>query len=203
MASNEIALVIVLSIIWIYSLYVLKHNKLTAFYFIVGACGFFGFSFVLFKDILTRYTSYIIMYILDKLSGIFKWYEVFIDYNIIFINNQKSAISLFVDYECCGIIEILVVLSVVTFIPIFNFRKRIIFGLIGTIYTILANCIRLLFVSHTIYRLGNSYYYIAHSIVGRIIFYILTLILYFYMVTYGQISKQNLGSFEYGDKKEK
>lgn len=203
MASNEIALVIILFIIWIYSLYILKHNKLTAFYFIIGACGFFGFTFVIFKDILTKYASYALMYILDKLNVIFKWYEVFIDYNIIFINNQKSAISLFVDYECCGIIEILVVLSIVAFIPIFNFKKRIIFGIIGTIYTILANCIRLLFVSHTIYRLGNSYYYIAHSVVGRIIFYILTLILYFYMVTYGQISKQNLGSFEYGDKKEK
>lgn len=200
---NKIALAIVLLIAWIYLLYIFRKEKLTAFYFIVGSCGFFGFAFVLFKDILAKYSSIVLMWLLEMCQGLFGWYEVFKKYNIIFINNEQASISLFVDYECCGLIEMLVVLSIVLFMPIFTTKKKVIYSILGIAYTMIANAIRLIVVTYAVAKFGNDYYYIAHSVIGRIVFYILTLVLYFYLVTYGQITKQHTGMFSYNDNKTK
>ena len=56
-----------------------------------------------------------------------------------------------------------------------------------------ANIIRLFVIGTTIYYFGNDAYYIAHTIVGRIIFYALSVILYYYIFTKSQIVKQKIG----------
>lgn len=40
-------------------------------------------------------------------------------------------------------------------------------------------------------------YFVAHTIVGRIIFYGFTIVLYFYVFTKGQIRRQKIGKFNY------
>lgn len=196
---NEILLFIIAFTVWIYLLTVLRRNKLTAFHFMLGSTGLFTFVFLMLKKPLTYFCSIILMNVLALLSHVFSFYEVYKDYFILFINNKDANISMLIDYECCGVIEILVVLSIVIFFPLFDVKKKIIYSFIGFVYVVAANVLRLLIICFVIYVHGNNSYYIAHSLVGRIIFYILTVVLYFYMISRNQIGHQKVGNFEYGD----
>lgn len=201
MKSYEVALLVVFLIVWIYLLILLKKKKLTAFYFMLGASGFFLTMFTVFKTILAKGCTFVLVTLLDWLSHIFKYYTTYKAYNIIFINHQDAAISLFIDYECSGVIEIFVILAVILFFPIFKWKDKIVYSIIGIGYTMLANVIRLLVVTGVIYHYGNNAYYLAHSVVGRIVFYILTLFLYFYLLSWKQIKGQKVGRFSFTSNK--
>ena len=50
--------------------------------------------------------------------------------------------------------------------------------------------------------LGTDYYYVAHTIVGRIVFYVLQVILYFFIFTKPHVLKMKTGDFGYNKKEE-
>ena len=50
---------------------------------------------------------------------------------------------------------------------------------------------------------GTDFYYIAHTIIGRIVFYILQVILYFYVFTKPQVLGMKTGGFGYDKKEDK
>ena len=196
--ASEIILYIILLILWIYILSIFKRNKLTAFYFMLGSAGMFCFTFLAFKDILTKICSVILLNILGLLQHIFRFYIVYKEYYILFIESKESSISMLIDYECCGVIEILVVLSIICFFPVFTVKEKIVNSVIGFVYTMIANIIRLISVSYIIYLNGSNSYYLAHAVIGRVIFYVLILFLYFYLLSFSQIKGQKIGNFEYG-----
>ena len=70
-------------------------------------------------------------------------------------------------------------------------------SLVGTVWIIAANIIRLFSICLIINQFGNESYYTAHTIVGRLIFYALSIILYFYVFTRAQIRRQRVGEFGY------
>lgn len=182
---------------WIYLLFVFKKNQLSAFYFMLGSLGVFLIGLFLFFEPLVKFLSFFILTVMDKISYILNFYECYIDYNIIFINYKETAISLYLDYECSGLIEILALTSLILFYPIFSIRKKIGNIILGFFLTCFANIVRLLSICFIVYKFGNQYYYIAHSFIGRIIFYIITMVIYFYMFSLFQIRKQKVGKFKY------
>ncbi len=197
MKTNEIMLLCVFLVVWVYLLRVLQKKKLTAFYFMLGSSGFFLVMFTTFKSLLAKGCTFVLVTLLDWLSHIFHYYTMYKAYNIIFINHNDAAISLFIDYECSGVIEIFVIIAVILFFPLFKWKDKIVYGLIGVVYTMFANVIRLLTITAIIYHYGNNAYYLAHSVVGRIIFYLLTLFLYFYVLSWKQIKAQKVGRFAF------
>ena len=184
-------------ITWIYLLTILKKNKLSAFYFMLGSIGFFSIGFFFFFKPLVKFLSWFILFLMDKISFIFNFYECFIDYRIIFINYKDTAVSLYMNYECCGFIEVLVLCSLVLFYPLFSLKKKILNIIGGFFFTCFANILRLLLICFTVYKFGNEFYYFSHAILGRIIFYILTMVMYYYMFSFAQIKEQKVGKFRY------
>jgi len=65
-----------------------------------------------------------------------------------------------------------------------------------------ANILRLTIICIMIHVFGNEIYYLAHTIVGRMVFYVLTLLLYFHVFTRRQIKQQRVGDFSYNDEAE-
>ena len=63
--------------------------------------------------------------------------------------------------------------------------------------TIMANVIRVTFICVIIHFFGGSAYYVAHTYLGRILFYALSVGLYFYVFTKEQIVRQKVGGFSY------
>lgn len=186
-----------LLLIFLYSLLIFKRKKLDFFYFLVGSIGFFMIVLFLFKDFLIVAMIKFITNCMGIIGELTNGWVGYPNYGIIFIKNGAETISLNIDYECSGFIECLVYVSLSLFFPIFNFFERIKNLIFGCIYILLANIIRLVFICSSIYILGNDFYFMAHSIIGRLIFFLLMLFLYFFSFTKPQIEKQKVGNFDY------
>lgn len=192
-----LTLVLLFSIAYIYVLSILKREKLNAAFFTVGVAGFLVIVFYLLRQPMTYICTKILEYILGLSNKALHFYEVYLTYNIIFIEAKDSFVSLFIDYECSGVIEVMILTAIVLFFPCLSIPRKIAYILIGFTYTMIANVIRLICVASAINKYGSSVYYIAHSVIGRIVFYIFTIVLYFYMFTWRQLKTQITGRFSY------
>lgn len=196
MSKSSIVLII-LFLVWIYVLTIFKRRKLEFFYFLCGSIGTFLFTFTVLRNIMTEVLTVLTCYLTGLLGnalGIFKAYTA---HAILFIENADGPISLYVDFECGGVIEILVFISLILFFAVYNVKEKIIISLVGIVWIVAANIIRLFSICVIINKFGNESYYIAHTIVGRMIFYALSIVLYFYVFTRAQIRKQRVGEFDY------
>jgi len=186
-------------LIWLYILWVFKRGKLDFFKFVVGSVGFFVFMMIWVQPVATDPLSKAVTSvsgIIGDITGIFKSYP---EYNMVFISRPEGAISLYIDYECSGIIEIMAFTAMLWFFPVYNLGEKVIVNLLGVTWIFVANVLRILSICLTVYFFGNDAYYLAHTIIGRIIFYALSVILYFHVFTRSQIIRQKVGNFNYGN----
>lgn len=184
-------------IVWIYILTVLHRAKLPFFKFIIGSVGMFIFLMVVVQPIITVPLAKLVAAgtgVFGDFTGMFKSYY---QYSLIFIENGNSAISMYIDYECSGVIEILAFTSLIWFFPVYSIAERAVVNIAGVLWIFASNIIRLLIICLFVYYFGDEIFYFAHAIFGRIIFYGLSIILYFNVFTKAQIIRQKVGRFSY------
>lgn len=194
----NLVLGIVLLIIWLYFMRVLTKCELPAWRFIVGSCGLFLLMMIFVRPYLTQPLAQVVAAISGALGKLTGFYTSYFKYGVIFIDAKAGAISLLIDFECSGILEIMVYLSLLIFFEAYTKYERVLVGVVGVVYIILANAIRISSISIVIYFFGMSAYNIAHTIIGRLIFYALSVLLYFFVFTKTQIIRQKVGGFSYG-----
>ncbi len=191
------AATIVTLLVWIYLLSVLKRGKLDFWYFITGSVGMFVFYMILLQPILTvplQKAVAVVSGLFGEVSGNFQSY---FQQGILFVPCDTGAISLYIDYECSGIIEIGAYLSLLVFFGIYSIQEKIVLSVLGSLSIFLANVIRIFIIGSLIHICGSDIYFIAHTVIGRIVFYGFTIVLYFYVFTRGQIKRQRIGKFNY------
>lgn len=186
-------------LIWVYLLSVFKRAKLDFFHYIAGSVGTFLFMMIFIQPLMTGFLIHLVTSVagvFGKLTGIFEAYR---DYSILFVTNNvtKESISLYVDYECSGVIEMMVFVSLLAFFQVYEVWQRIIIGILGCVAIFFSNVIRIFIICFMIKVGGNDVYYMAHTIVGRLVFYAFAILLYYYVFTYAQIKKQKVGGFSY------
>ena len=91
--------------------------------------------------------------------------------------------------------------SLVAFFRVYTVYERVVVGILGTFYIIFANALRIIAICVIIYIWGMPSYYVAHTFIGRLIFYGLSVLLYFFVFTKTQIVRQKVGGFTYGTDK--
>ncbi len=191
-------------LLWLYILTVFHRGKLYYFKYLWGSVGLFIFMCIYieptFSEILKQYVTSVVG-IIGKLTGIC---EAFYELSVVFIPKQRelTAISLYIDYECSGIIEMMAFVALLAFFEVYDIGQRIIVSLVGCICIFTFNIIRIMVICVIIYKFGSGSYYVAHTILGRIIFYSFTVILYYYVFTRQQIIKQKVGGFQYAEHNE-
>ena len=122
-------------------------------------------------------------------------------YGIIFIHTGVSSITLLIDFECSGIIEIMAFLSLLAFFNVYNISEKIMVGIGGFCYIMVCNALRIVLICLSVHFFGMGAYYVVHTFIGRIFFYALSVWLYFYVFTKPQIIKMKVGNFAYGSDK--
>lgn len=189
--------VIICFIIWLYLLSVFRRNKLNFWLFIFGSVGCFVFMLIfiepLFTGPLTKGVA-VVAGFFGKITGI---YQSYFKYGVLFINSRDYSISLYIDYECSGIIEIMAFTSMLCFYSVYSFYEKLIINIFGFIWIFIANVLRIFTICALIYYYGNNIYYFAHTIFGRLIFYALSIALYYLVFTRSQVLRQKIGSFRY------
>jgi len=73
---------------------------------------------------------------------------------------------------------------------------------IGCVCIFFFNVIRIVIICAIIFQFGSGSYYVAHTIIGRLVFYTLSILLYYYVFTKQQIVKQKVGGFSYAEHNE-
>ncbi len=186
-------------VVWIYLLSVFYRGKMGFFYFIFGSIGSFFFLMLYLKPVLMPVLVQLVTSvtgILGKGTGLFEAYR---DYSILFIESPKDggALSLYIDFECSGIIEILVFISLLAFFQVYGIWQRIVIGAIGCVVIFFSNVTRIFIICVMIRIWGNEVYFLAHTLIGRIVFYIFAVLLYYFVFTKAQIVRQKVGGFSY------
>lgn len=110
-----------------------------------------------------------------------------------FLFPDPTGWSIFgIGLECSSIIEISVFIALLLFYPSYSWKRKLKYATIGAVATYLANIIRILSIVLIVSVFGKTSIYLAHAIVGKIIFFVLIVILYWYLLTkptMGQVRK--------------
>lgn len=184
-------------ILWIYVLTVLKRGRLDFWFFITGSVGLFIFSIIWIEPVVVgpmQKAVAAVSGILGQLTGL---YESYFQKGIIFISSGATNLSLYIDFECSGIIETLAFLALLWFFPVYRFYEKIVVSIAGTLLIFISNVLRIFIICLTIRIFGGEMYFLAHTIIGRLVFYACTITLYFYVFTKSQIIRQKVGAFSY------
>lgn len=185
-------------VIWVYSIWVLSRTELHFFKFCVGSVGLFFFMMFWVQPIVTEPLSMGVSAVSGVLGDWTNMYDSYYQYAILFIPKGTASVSLSIDYECSGVIEILAYSCMLWFFPLYNTIEKLILTCVGVIVVFAANVLRIFIICTLIYFYGNDIFYFAHTIFGRIIFYLISIILYFHVFTRAQIIRQKVGNFTYG-----
>ena len=183
-------LLIVTFIIWIYVLTVLKRGKLEFWYFIAGSVGLFIYMLILVEPVILAPLQKAVSAVAGMFGDMTGIYESYFNKNVIFISTGDTNLSMYIDYECSGIIEILAFLALLWFFPLYHTYEKSVLSVVGGFAIFVSNVLRIFVICLIIYMFGESSYFIAHTIIGRLVFYACTVALYFFVFTKSQIIRQ-------------
>lgn len=192
---------VILTLVWLYFLRVFRKSELPAWHYIWGSCGLFILMMVYVRPYFTQPLAQVVAVVAGAFGKMTGMFSAYFKYGVLFIDTSSGAISLLIDFECSGILEILAFLALLIFFRAYTKYERVVVGILGIIYIILANALRIIVICSIIYIWGADAYSIAHTYVGRLVFYSLSVLLYFYVFTKTQIIRQKVGGFTYGNNK--
>ncbi len=186
-------------LIWLFLLRLLTKAKLYFWRFLTGSVGLFLLLFILVQPVMTKPLARCVAAVSGVFGTLTDTFSPFFRYGVLFIETAGGAMTLQIDFECSGIVEIMAYLSLLVFFRVYTRNERVVLAILGTGGIILANVLRIIVICEMIHFGGTGLYYIAHSLVGRLVFYTLSVLLYFYVFTKPQIVRMKVGSFKYGN----
>lgn len=188
---------VVFAIVWVYVLTVLKRCKLDFWLYLVGSVGMFLLCLVWLEPVLVvplQKAVAVVSGMLGELTGVF---DSYFQKGMLFIQNGGNSLSLYIDFECSGIIETMAFLALLWFFPVYRFYEKIVVSFAGILAIFLFNVLRIYLICILIYFFGDEIYFYAHTVFARIFFYICTIMLYFFVFTKSHIIRQKVGAFHY------
>lgn len=194
----EYVIGVIFTAIWVYLLTILKRAKLNFWFFLVGAFGLFLLLMFFVRPWATEPLARAVAAIAGVFGSLTHTFQANFLFGVIFVDAPSGSMTLQIDFECSGIIEIMAYVSLLAFFQVYTLKERLLVGILGVLFIILSNVLRVIVISMMIYFGGPDAYYVAHSLVGRIVFYALTILLYFYVFTKPQIVRMKVGRFSYG-----
>lgn len=192
---------VILTVIWLYFLRVFRKSELPAWHFLWGSCGLFILLMIFVRPYFTQPLAQVVAVVAGAFGKVTGLFSAYFKYGVLFVDSKAGAISLLIDFECSGILEIMAFLSLLIFFRAYTRYERVVVSIIGIIYIVLANALRIIVICSIIYVWGMQAYTVAHTYIGRLVFYGLSVLLYFYVFTKTQIVRQKVGGFTYGNNK--
>jgi exosortase family protein XrtG len=103
-----------------------------------------------------------------------------------------------VGVESSGFLELSVLTSLLLFYPGWSWRRRALAVLLGDSASWMANIIRMLIIVVMLNRLGKDALVLAHVYVGKIVFFLLAVIIFWYLITFLTLRDLRQGRFSPG-----
>lgn len=175
---------------------IFKNLKMNFYKFLVGSVGLFTICMIFFMKPLESMLINSLNYTLDIIGRGTGWFNVLKSHSILMIKANDGVLSMSINYQCSGIIELLVFSCLIIFFPFLNYKRKIFTLILGNLFLFAANIIRILFIVGVVKVFGIESFGIAHVVLGRILFFIFTVILYYRVFTKGQLANQRVGDMQ-------
>jgi exosortase family protein XrtG len=184
---------VTLIFLWILAFLLFSKTKMNFFKFLVGSIGMFTLGMILFLPYCQGYLNKIIADTLNVIGTYTKYFEVYKADSIVTVTTKTGIVSILIDYECSGIIEMLVFTSLSLFFPFGGVIRKGIYTLLGNVYIYIVNIIRILFIVFLTKTFGVDIFYLAHTLFARIVFFGFMIILYYVVFTSTHLKYQKVG----------
>lgn len=90
--------------------------------------------------------------------------------------------------ESSGLLEMIVLISLIIFYPGWKASRRLIRGITGLLLTWGANLVRMILIAALLHFFGKEVLILAHTFLGKLVFFILTLAIYWALVTFPSLN---------------
>lgn len=196
------AVSIICFLIWLYVLRTAYRAKLGFWAFVIGSVGLFIFMMLWIRPLASDPFSKVVAYVAGLVGKATGLYETYTQVGILFVPNAlHAAMSLYIDLECSGMIEIMAFTAMIWFFPVYRPLEKLAINAFAVVWIFAANILRVFLICLLVYYYGSGMFYMAHSVIGRFVFYVLSIMLYFRVFTKSQIKRQKVGGFSYaGDR---
>lgn len=170
-------------LIWLYLIRMFHKLNMIAFKFFTGSIGLFLITITFFRHSLELLMGKLLFIILSLITSFTGLFETFGNVNTVLVNTPTGFISMNLTYECSGVIEILVFMSLALFFPFRNKIRKTFLIFSGFFSLVSANILRIIFIASIVKILGINSYPLTHMIFARILFFILTISIYYIIFT--------------------
>jgi exosortase family protein XrtG len=180
--------------IWLIMTIFFYRQRIWVFYYIWGAVGLCCFIILFFRGSMVEFwielqTSYILQYILSHFGVVTYVFDKAPGTLLVLIKLDNNWTTIDIDMENSGFLEMAICLGLIIFYPLYNFFKRSFVALAGVMAVYLINILRVVMVVLTIHAGGRNMSFIAHTLIGRTIFFALIVALYWELLTRPSIKK--------------
>lgn len=184
---------------WLFVLRTLERAKLSFWHYIVGAVGLFVIMMVFLRPVVTEPLARVVTSLAGLVGRATGTFEAYFRYSVIYVPTPNSSITLQIDLECSGVIESMAFVSLLAFYRVYSPYERVGVGAAGLAILIAANALRIVVICEIVHFFGVGAYSVAHTYIGRLLFYAITVALYFYVFTKPQIESMRVGEVNYAD----
>lgn len=184
-------------ILWLFVLHVLTKAELRFWRFLWGSVGMFLLLMVFVRPVITVPLSQAVTAISGVMGSLTGTFDAYFKYGIIYVGSEASSITLQIDMECSGVIEISAFISLLAFYDVYDRFEKVVVGVGSVLLIMLFNALRIIIICEIVHFIGVDAYSIAHTYIGRVFFYVLTVLMYFYVFTKPQVVRMRVGDFRY------
>lgn len=171
-------------IIYIIALALFYRRKNRLLIFVTGA---FGLAFLIIQFAVAIELPFAFATLeAEQIRAIMSAIDVNIDVvskTTMMVPDSNGWVGMRIGIESSTIIEIAVFVGVITFYPKFNRRQRFLSLIAGIAGTYILNLIRLLIIIFVVMLFDREMFPIAHNLVGRVIYFVGVIALYWYLLT--------------------
>lgn len=166
-----------------------RYYRIWPLYYVLGAAFFTLFAVYLlrhspverFVEEQTALAAHVISGPLGVVTRIFRNAPGTI---LVLIVGQKVGWTVIkIDIECSGFLEMMVFTGLCLFYPGFSPLQRVAWLAGGNVITFLVNLIRVVVIVVCLHYGGKDIIYVAHTIIGRGLFFALVVVMYWYAFT--------------------
>lgn len=186
------ALFVVSMVIWIFLIKMFYDLKMTAFKFYTGSIGLFFILLFFFRPYLQSEFKILLFYsllFLSKITHIF--YISSLSDAVVKVNNLTFNINF--SLQASALISMTIFTSLICFFPLIRLKKRIFLFFIGNISIFLINILKSFIILLLIKVFSKYSLVIDFDIIGKVIFFALIIMLYYFIFTKAQIKNQKVG----------
>ena len=186
----ELGIFLILSAGWLVAIAFFRAYRIWLIYYTLGAVGLALILVHVTQSLTPGFlvyetaTSYVAHY-LAELAGLpTRIFEAAPDTILVLVIAQEIGwTALQVGIESSGLLETTILIGLIAFYPGWPRTRKTVFIIVGVLVTFLANICRLLIIILMLHYLGKDWLLIAHTLVGKVVFFVLAIAIYWYLLT--------------------